>query len=317
MKRYILMLAALSTLAFTAAAAADNTVPFPNGTVGGVFVSGQTVTSTGAVSDSFAPGNTVVFRAYAVDTKTHKLLTKKIATLTKTNRKDAKSAVKTFFVRIPLVMKDIQLQYKKIPKGLDGRYRWVASWKVPATYPLGVVQFEMFARTWTNRTGTFSQVPLATSQLTITLTPQEPFAPGPTTAGSVSSSNLDVVLYVDAVNGTHPAGAPPRPIGCTQTNVFEQGEQLVVRAFGYALSDGSVLSMDNVTDAHYSVPGEPDTLLNWGSHGPTGDKVWYWTGAWNIPVDYPLGDLTVHVSFTTILGKTGTVDYPVTIIPQS
>ena len=36
---------------------------------------------------------------------------------------------------------------------------------------------------------------------------------------------LNVFLYVDTVNGTRPVGAKPRPIGCTQTNVFQRGEQ--------------------------------------------------------------------------------------------
>jgi len=97
-------------------------------------------------------------------------------------------------------------------------------------------------------------------------------------------------------------------------------EEVVARAFGYQLSDGAVLSMDNVATATFSVPGSPDpivTPLNWGSHGSTGQKVWYWTGAWTIPMDYPLGDINLHISFTTIAGKSGTVDYPITIIPHS
>ena len=76
--------------------------------------------------------------------------------------------------------------------------------------------------------------------------------------------------------------------------------------------------MDNVSDAHITIPGVTDPIpLNWGSHGPTGQKVWYWTTFWNIPVDYPLGDITIHMTFTTLAGKTGTLDYPITIIPQS
>ncbi len=314
MKRITLALAVLVPLALVAVARADTTVPFPSNQVKGVFVAAQTVTAAGAVSDQFAPGDTVVFRAFAVNTKTHKLLTKKLTKLTKHTAKLAKTSLRSFFVRIPLV-NDRQLVHKAVPKGLDPRYRWAVSWKVPALYPTGVVQFEVFAQMWNKQSGTFTQVPISLSQLTITTTPQEPFGPGPTTTGSVSSTNVDVALYADTVNGTHPTNAQPRPVGCTQTNVFKQGEQVVVRAFGYQLSDGAVLSMANVTDAHFSIPGQPDTLLNWGSHGP--NKVFYWTGAWNIPVDYPLGDINVHVSFTTLTGKSGTVDIPITIIPNS
>jgi hypothetical protein len=73
--------------------------------------------------------------------------------------------------------------------------------------------------------------------------------------------------------------------------------------------------MDNVTNAHFSVPGQANVTLNWGSHGATGNKVWFWTNFWNIPKDYPLGDTTVRVIFTTVGGKTGTFNYQITIIP--
>ena len=77
----------------------------------------------------------------------------------------------------------------------------------------------------------------------------------------------------------------------------------------------TVNDLDNVTDAHFSVAGVPDTKLNWGSHGATGNKVWFWANAWQIPKDYPLGDTTVRVTFTTVAGKVGTFDHLITIIP--
>ena len=40
-----------------------------------MFVIAQTVTTDGAMHDYFEPGDTVVFRAYAVDGKNHKILT--------------------------------------------------------------------------------------------------------------------------------------------------------------------------------------------------------------------------------------------------
>jgi hypothetical protein len=320
MKRITLALTVLVALAFVAAANAADP-PFPGNQVNGVFVAAQTVTSTGAVSDQFAPGDTVVFRAFAIDTKRHALLTKKLTKLakkhgkvTKASAKAAKTALQSFFVRIPL-QDDLALKYTKVPVGLDPRYRWSVSWKVPALYPTGVVQFQVFAKMWNKQSGTFTQVPISLSQLTITTTPQEPFGPGPTVQGSASSTNLDMALYGDAVAGHS------RPVACTQTNVFKVGEMVIVRAFGYEFSDGAVLEGGvNVTDAHFTVPSSPtpiNTALNWGSHGTAPQKQSYWTGAWTIPADYPIGDITVHVSFTTLLGKTGTLDYPITIIPAS
>lgn len=309
MKRIIPLLSALAALTVVAAASAANppTGPFP-GKLGGVFVSTQTVTSSGAISSSFAPGSVVVFRAYAVDRKTHKLLTKKTKTF-------SKRAIRSFYVQIPYNGPNVQLKYLPKSSKASGPYRWIGSWKVPSTYPVGVVPFTVRVKTWTKRTGSFVQMPVGPSQLTITMTPQEPYGPPPTIAGSVGSTTVDVALYADTVNGTHPAGAPPRPVGCTQTNVWKRGEQLVVRAFGYDLNTGKVLSSDNVTDAHFSVPGQSNIPLNWGAHGPAGDQHWYWTNAWNIPADYPLGDVNVHISFTTLSGKLGTIDYPISIIP--
>ena len=322
MKRILFALAILASLVFVPGSRADQLpAPFPGPTMHGVFVSAQTVTATGQVSDFFARGSTVVFQAYAIDTKAHKLLTQKYSKkefmkLSPAAKKAARTTLRMFAVRIPL---DGGLPLTFVPesKGVNGLYRWTATWKVPYLYPLGVVHFQVFAKSWAGRRGSFAQLPIAASQLTIASSPVQPFAPGPQITGSYSS-NLDVGLFVDAVNGSRPANAPPRPVGCTQTNVFKVGEQVVVRAFGYALADGTVLSMDNVTDAHFTIPGvTPDPLLNWGGHGSTNSKSWYWTGFWNIPLNYPIGDVSVHVSFTLVGGMTGTLDYPITIIPQT
>jgi hypothetical protein len=321
MKRITLALAVLVSFAFVAVArGAATPAPFPANQVNGVFVGATTVTQAGAVSTQFAPGDTVVFKAFAIDTKTHKFITKKLPRLTvrhgqvtKASAKAAKTALRKFYVRIPLV-DDKQLRWTKVPVGLDARYRWEFSWKVPALYPVGPVQFKVFAKMWNKQSGTFAQLPVSLSQLTITTTPQVPFGPGPTTQGSVSSSSVDVALYGDVVAGHS------RPVACTQTNVFKVGEMVIARAFGYQLSDGTVLTMDNVATATFTVPGSPDpiaTTLNFGSHGATGQKVEYWTGAWTIPVDYPIGDINVHMKFTLVSGKTGELDYPITIIPAS
>ena len=314
MKRITLALAVLVSFAFVAAARADS--QFPGNSYNGVFIGAQTVMSTtGAVNDQFAPGATVVFQAFALSNQTHKLLTRVTAKAPLTLAAK-KAALRYFTLRIPLV-DDIKFVYGPTPTGVDPRYRWTASWVVPALYPTGTVHFQVLAKTWSGKSGAFAQLPISLSQLTITTTPQEPFGPGPTTTGSVSSTNFDVALFGDTVNGTRPLNAPPRPVGCTQTNVYKRGEQLVARAMGYQLSDGTVLDLANVTDAHFTIPGQTDTLLNWGAHGPVGQKVSYWTGAWNIPVDYPLGDINVHMVFHTVGGKTGALDYPITIIPNA
>jgi hypothetical protein len=274
-------------------------VPFPGPHIGKVFLAAQTVNADGAMTNFFAPGSTVVFRAYAVDGKTHKLL--------------SKHAVQYFYVNVPGAGK-VKLSYTPKAKTATGLFDWTGSWTVPSSYSVGVVNFRMLIKTRAKRHGAFTQMPVATSQLTITNTPQQPpgAPPSPTTD---SAASLDVALYADTVNGTRPAGTTPRPVGCTQTNVFKRGEQLVPRTWGFDLTTGDVLSNDNVQEAHFTVPGVDPITLNWGAHGATGAKVYFWTNQWQIPTTYPLGDVVIQIQFTTINGKVGKLSYPITIIP--
>ena len=133
--------------------------------------------------------------------------------------------------------------------------------------------------------------------------------------GATGPSKLDAFLYVDTVNGSRPTGAKPRPIGCTQSNVFTRGEQMVFRAWGTDATSGEILSTENVAEAFVTFPGMGDQKLNWGAHGATSNRVWFWTAAVNLAADYPLGAGTARVVFKTDEGKTGTYDYQFTIVP--
>ena len=133
--------------------------------------------------------------------------------------------------------------------------------------------------------------------------------------GATGPTKLDAFIYVDTVNGSRPTGAKPRPVGCTQSNVFTRGEQMVFRVWGTDAASGDVLSTENVSDGHVTFPGMADLKLNWGAHGATSNRVWFWTAAVNLPADYPLGAGTARVVFKTDEGKTGTYDYQFTIVP--
>lgn len=302
MKRFVLALATIAALVVVPSAWSEEppVVPFPAAHTGDVFVSAETLQTDGAISNFFAPGSSVVFRAYAVVGKTRNVVTRKTA--------------KYFFVKIPN-QPNLKLKYTPRGRYAKGRYVWTGTWNVPADYATGIVAFKVVVKTKSKRLGGFVQIPVASSQLTITKTPQAPPAPGPTSPLAPAGSKLSFGFYIDSVNGTRPAGTTPRPIGCTQTNVFKRGEQFVLRVWGFDLATGAVLSMDNVTEAHFSIAGIPDIRLNWGAHGATSNRVWFWTNQWQIPKDYPLGDTTVRVVFTTIAGKTATATYQITIIP--
>jgi hypothetical protein len=128
---------------------------------------------------------------------------------------------------------------------------------------------------------------------------------------------LDVMLYVDTVNGTSRApGVSPRPRGgCTQTNVYRRGEQQVFRVWGTQAGSGEILSTENVQYAYVTVPGTPNLKLNWGAHGATSNRVWFWTAAWILPTDYPLGEGTAKIVFKTEDGTFGTYEYKFTVVP--
>ena len=140
----------LSAVFIPQALAADP-VPFPSTTVVQVFVAAQTVTTGGAMANYFAPGSTVVFRAYAVDQKTKKVITA--------------NSVKYFYVTIPN-QPNVKLKYNPSAPGATATMPWVGTWTVPSTYPAGIVGFKVLVKTTQKTKGQFVQMPVATSQLT-------------------------------------------------------------------------------------------------------------------------------------------------------
>jgi hypothetical protein len=305
MRNLVVLAAGLATFASLAAAAAADTAPptvtpFPSPTLGPVFVAAQTVDSTGAMQAQFAPGSSVIFRAYAVDSKTHKTVVAKDA--------------KYFYVAIPN-QPNVKLKYDPKAPGAAGQLAWTGTWAIPASYPTGTVAFKVLVKTQSKRIGQFVQMPISTAMLTITSKPQATLGGGPAATTVAAPSSSDVALYVDTVNGTQPVGAPKRPVGCTQTNVYKRGEQIVLRTWGFDLAAGQVLSTDNIDTATYAIPGQATGTLNYGAHGATGAKVWFWSAPWIVPASFPLGDVTIHITFKTDSGKTGTYDHVVTIIP--
>jgi hypothetical protein len=274
--------------------------------VADVFIATQTVTADGALGNWFAPGASVVFRAYAVDPVSHKVVDPK--------------TVRYFYVTIP-DQPNVKLKYGAAAPGASTGLPWTGTWTVPASYPAGVVSFRVLIQLKHNGKqlkGQFVQMPVATSMLNISATAPpvfSPAAPAGTAGAGASGTALDASLYVDTVNGTRPVGAAARPIGCTQTNVYKRGEQVVVRTWGTELSTKDVLSTENVASAHFSIAGQPDVTLNYGPHGTVGSQVFFWANAWIVPATYPMGETTIHVVFNLESGKTAKYDYTINIIP--
>ena len=142
-------------------------------------------------------------------------------------------------------------------------------------------------------------------------------APALADTGAAPPKKLDVFVYADAVNGTRPAAAKPRPIGCTQSNIFTRGEQVVFRTWGTEALTGDILSTENVKYAYVKVPGAPNMKLNWGAHGATSNRVWFWSAPYNLPADFPLGSATFTVVFKTTANAFGMYDHVITVVPAA
>jgi hypothetical protein len=304
MKKILILGAALAVVAtVTMSASAATPVPFPAAKVLQVFVAAQTVTTDGVMASWFTPGSTVVFRAYAVDPRSHKVVDPKI--------------VKYFYVTIPN-QPNVKLTYGATAPGASSGLPWTGTWTVPSTYPAGLVPFTVLIQVKQNTgkqlKGQFVQMPVVPASLNISPTAPAAFSPAAPAGGAGSSNGqaLKLALYVDSINGTAPAGTQARPIGCTQTNVYKRGERVVVRSWGTDLATNDVLSNDNVDTATFSIPGQPTETMAWSAHG----AVYFWSNFWIVPADYPLGETTIHVSYTTLSGETGSYDYVINIIPS-
>lgn len=306
MRKIVILAAALSVAAtFVSAASAADPVPYPSPKVQQVFVAAHTVTTGGSVTNFYAPGSTVVFRAYAVDPKTKKVV--------------AAKDVRYFYITIPNEP-NVKLHFDPAAPGASQGLPWTGTWTIPATAAEGTVPFRVLVQLSKNlgkRKGMFIQYPVSAAALTISKTISTALSPSGPNAGAAGAakSSLDVALYVDTIAGTRPVGTAPRQSGCTQTNVFKRGEQVVPRVWGTDLATTDVLSPDNVKEAHISIAGMKDMPMNWGPHGAVGNQVLFWNAPFILPADYPLGEATIHVVFTLENGKVGTYDYVINVIP--
>ena len=58
---------------------------------------------------------------------------------------------------------------------------------------------------------------------------------------------------------------------------------MVFRVWGTDATSGATLTTENVSYGYVKFPGMANLKLNWGPHGPTTNRVWFWTVAVNIP----------------------------------
>jgi hypothetical protein len=150
-RRMIILVALLGMTAVPAGAQAPAETPFPSPKIVGTFVRVRTVTAPNSayLTNFFPRGAPVVFRMFLGDNKTGQSLA----------GKDIKYAK----IAIP-GQPSVPMKYV----GGDPLWPWAGTWTIPADYPLGIVNFQAQVKTKTNAYGGFVQMPVGTSQLTVT-----------------------------------------------------------------------------------------------------------------------------------------------------
>jgi hypothetical protein len=119
---------------------------------------------------------------------------------------------------------------------------------------------------------------------------------------------VDVAVYGDTVSSSR--GDVRLARVCTMTNSFPRKARVVFRAWAVDTKTGKALGADEIRYAYVKIPGQPNLKLNWGAHGAVGNKVQFWSAAWAIPADYPLGVVPFRIVFKTEDNKFGTYQQP-------
>ena len=120
------------------------------------------------------------------------------------------------------------------------------------------------------------------------------------------AAKVAVPVYADTVSSSR--GDVKLARVCTQTNLFPRRARVVFRSWATDSATGKALTALEIRYAYVKIPGQPNIKLNWGSHGAVGNKVWFWTAAFDIPADYPLGVMAYRIVFKTETGKFGIFD---------
>ena len=152
MRRIIILAALAAAVAVAAVAQTPAEVPFPSPKIEGAFVRVATWTSpnSGYLANYFPQGSEVSFRMFVGDNKTKAAMTDKDLAYAK--------------ITIP-GQPDLKMTYV----GDDPQMPWVGSWKVPADFAPGIVDFQALVKVKKSKAyGSFVQTPPAVAKLTVT-----------------------------------------------------------------------------------------------------------------------------------------------------
>jgi len=149
-------------------------------------------------------------------------------------------------------------------------------------------------------------VPNAPPRATATAAPPG-FTPAPRPP-EPEAQTVALFMYVDTVT----AGKGESKFNvdatllCAQTSTFQRGMHIVWRMKVVDTATGKVLKGSDVKEATLKVPGADPATFRYGGHGGTTIDYYFFTAAWDVPPNYPLGAIDFEIAVTTVDGKTGT-----------
>ncbi|MEK7215641.1 MAG: hypothetical protein AAB289_08615, partial [Chloroflexota bacterium] len=141
-----------------------------------------------------------------------------------------------------------------------------------------------------------------------TLPPETEKAPVPPPPALVAAEVKALVLDVDTVfsgPGESRYNVDPDKY-CALSSTFKRGMHLVWLMEGYEASSGKELQPADVKEAVVKLPHGETINFRYGRHGAKEGSPWFWSAAWDIPLDYPLGVLDYEVAVGTNTDKRGT-----------
>jgi len=140
-----------------------------------------------------------------------------------------------------------------------------------------------------------------------TPTPRPPGVTPPPPPVPPASKTVPIGFYVDTVTsgfGESKFNIDPN-LSCVRSGVFKRGMHIVWRMQTTDTSSGKILQTVDMEKAVVKLPGGEERRFGFGRHGPTAESPWFWTAAWDVPMDYPLGTIDYSIEVTTKDGKVG------------
>lgn len=156
-------------------------------------------------------------------------------------------------------------------------------------------------------------VPNAPKRPTATPAPAG-FTPAPAPQPPAAQS-VPIAFYVDTVTagpGESQFNVDPS-LNCVRDSSFKRGMHVVWRMKATDTAAGKEITRDGMEVATLKLPNGDTRNFSFGRHGANADSPWFWTAAWDIPMDYPLGIINYSIDATAKSGAKGTFkEIPVT-----